>query len=86
LHDFGKMDGFDEAFGAAGFCWANGLRVEDARCHAGCGIEEPGTEMRYGLLDVARVVGDNEGCSEGRNADAKVEQRVAVCGEGVGIG
>ena len=86
LRDFGEVDGFDDAFGAACFGGGNGLGVGHARGHAGGGVDEPGFEMGDGLLGVALFAGEDEGCGEGGNVEAEVEESVAMGGEGGGLG
>ena len=80
------MDGFDDTFGASVFCRGDGLAVEDAGCHAGGGVDEPGAEVGGCVLGVSRVAGEEVGGGEGGDVEAEVEQGVAVGGEGVGVG
>ena len=42
--------------------------------------------MGDGLLGVALFVGEDEGCGEGGNVEAEVEEGVAMGGEGGGLG
>lgn len=56
------MYSFDNTFETAGFCGWNGLSVEKARVHAGCGVEKPGSQVGDSLLRVACVAGEYEGC------------------------
>ena len=86
LHDFGEVDGFDEALGAACFGGGSGLGVGHARGHAGGGVNEPGFEMGDGLLGVAFFAGEDEGRGEGGNVEAEIEEGVAVGGEGRRVG
>ena len=90
--DFGEVDGFDEALGAAGFCGANDLCELDAGGHRGDWVDEPGAEVGGGLGGVAGglcrggFACEERGGSEGGNVEAEVEESVAVGGEGFGIG
>lgn len=79
------MHGFDDAFGAAGFRWPDNLRVEEARGHAGGGVDEPCVEMGDGVFGVAVVFGEDEGGGEGGDVEAEVDEGVAMGGEGVGV-
>ena len=85
MDDFGEVHGFDDAFGATGFCWPDDLRIEKARGHAGGGVDEPCAEMGDGVFGVAVVFGEDEGGSESGNIEAEVKECVAVGGEGVGV-
>ena len=86
LGNFGEVHGFDDAFGTAGFRWPYDLRVGKARGHAGGGVDEPCAEMSGGVFGVAIVFGEDEGGGERGNVETKVEESVAVGGEGVGVG
>ncbi len=50
LHNLCKMHSLDETFRPAGLCGWNGLAVKKAWVHTGRRIQEPGPQMRYGLL------------------------------------
>ena len=86
LNDLCQVHGFHDAFGAACLRWRDGLAIQKARGHSGCGINKPGSEMGDGLLSVACLVGEDEGGGQRGDADAEVEQSVAVSRKGVGIG
>jgi hypothetical protein len=86
LEDLCEVDGFDDSFEASIFCRWDGLGVEDARGHAGAGVDEPGAEMGDGVLGVAGVAGEDEGGGEGGDVEAEVEKCVAVGREGIGVG
>lgn len=59
---FGEVDCFYYAFRGAGLYGWNCLRVRHAGDHAGCGVDEPGSQVADGLLGVAVFFGEDEGC------------------------
>ena len=86
LGDFGEMHGFDEALGTASVGWWDDLGILEAGRHAGCGIDEPCSEMGDCLLGVFVVFGEDEGGGERGDVEAEIEESVAMGYEGVGIG
>ena len=83
---FGEMHCLDEALGTASVRWLDDLGILKAGRHAGCGIDEPCSEMGDCLLGVALVVGEDEGGGERGDVEAEIEESVAMGYEGVGIG